>query len=593
VITIRITGFNGAPALPQEATFGEAGGTIGRADGNTLVLDDPQKTISRTHAHVFAAGGRWVIEDRGTATPVLVNNRPLGNGVQAPIGDGDVVVIGGYTLQVIGQREPAAPAPAASGRPKDDPLALFGGDGPGGANPFDDLIPRKPQAPVAPPARPSARAKSAKDDPLALFGGDGPGGANPFDDLIPRKPQAPAGPAARPPAPAKSASAIPDDFDPFGTPPAPAPDPLGASASPLPHDFDFGLGPSTKTPSVDELYDLKPTAGHDPFGPDHPLSEPLDRPRTGSSVDPLVAIGAATPPDPGARPAQRDDVPEIHGSFRPPEAKPDPAAEKSMLVSWQDDARSRIKTVVIPSPARPGKEPAQPAAPPRAAAPAAAPRPAPPAPRERPLAPSAADEALLRAFLDGAGVPDVQIPGGLTPQLMQVFGQLLRTATQGTLELLVARALTKREVQAPVTIIAARENNPLKFSPTVEVAMQHLLAPQGKGFMSPPRAMKDAYDDLRAHQFGVVAGTRGALAGVLARFDPAELEKRLTQRSVLDTLLPMNRKAALWELFIKLYADIASEAEEDFHTLFGREFLKAYQAQIAKLEGQDRSGGKD
>ena len=111
VITIRITAFNGVPTVPQQATFGEAGGTIGRADGNTLVLDDPQKTISRTHARVFAAGGRWMIEDRGSATPVLVNNRPLGNGVQAPIGDGDVVVIGGYTLQVIGERELAAACP--------------------------------------------------------------------------------------------------------------------------------------------------------------------------------------------------------------------------------------------------------------------------------------------------------------------------------------------------------------------------------------------------------------------------------------------------------------------------------------------------
>ena len=134
MITIRITAFNGVPTVPEQATFGDAGGTIGRADDNTLVLDDPQKTISRTHAHVFPAAGRWMIEDLGSATPVLVNNRPLGNGVQAPIDDGDVVVIGGYTLQVIGEREFAAQAPAASGRPKDDPLALFGRRG-GRGNP--------------------------------------------------------------------------------------------------------------------------------------------------------------------------------------------------------------------------------------------------------------------------------------------------------------------------------------------------------------------------------------------------------------------------------------------------------------------------
>jgi FHA domain-containing protein len=548
VITIRITAFNGVPTVPEQATFGDAGGTIGRADGNTLVLEDPQKTISRTHARVFSAAGRWMIEDLGSATPVLVNNRPLGNGGQAPIDHGDVVVIGGYTLQVIGEPGFAAQPPPAAGRPKDDPLALFGGGSTGGADPFADLVPSKP------PARAAAQAQS------------------------------------KPSAPAKSASAIPDDFDPFGSPPAPAPDPLGASNAPLPHDFDLGFGASGTTPSVDELFDLKPAAGSDPFGSNHPLGEPFGKAATGPSVDPLVAMGGAKARDPNARPAQRDDVPELHGSFLAPEARPDPTADKSMLVSWEDEARSKIKTVVIPSPARPGKEPAQPAPPPRAA-PAAAPRPAPSAPRERPVAPPA-DEQLLRAFLVGAGVPEVQIPGGLTPQLMQVFGELLRTATQGTLELLVARALTKREVQAPVTMISARENNPLKFSPTVEVAMQHLLAPQGKGFMSPPRAMKDAYDDLRAHQFGVVAGTRAALAGVLARFDPDALEKRLTQRSMLDTLLPMNRKSALWELFVKLYADIAREAEEDFHTLFGREFLKAYEAQIAKLERQQDKAGK-
>jgi FHA domain-containing protein len=120
--------------------------------------------------------------------------------------------------------------------------------------------------------------------------------------------------------------------------------------------------------------------------------------------------------------------------------------------------------------------------------------------------------------------------------------------------------------------------------------MHHLLAPRGMGFMSPVRAMKDAYDDLRAHQFGVVAGTRAALEGVVARFDPAELEKRLTQRSMLDTFLPANRKAGLWDLFVTLYAEIAKEAEEDFHALFGREFLKAYEAQIAKLESRDKPG---
>ena len=51
--------------------------------------------------------------------------------------------------------------------------------------------------------------------------------------------------------------------------------------------------------------------------------------------------------------------------------------------------------------------------------------------------------------------------------------------------------------------------------------MKHLLAPPTRGFMAAAPAMRDAYDDLRAHQFGFLAGMRAALEGVLERFDPA------------------------------------------------------------------------
>lgn len=102
--------------------------------------------------------------------------------------------------------------------------------------------------------------------------------------------------------------------------------------------------------------------------------------------------------------------------------------------------------------------------------------------------------------------------------------------------------------------------------------------------MSPVAAMKDACDDLRAHQFGFMAGMRAALEGVLRRFDPAELEQRLTDKSLVDSMLPMNRKAKLWSLFTELYAAITREAQDDFHALFGKEFLRAYESQLDKLQ---------
>src|SRR5262249_55445411 len=150
-----------------------------------------------------------------------------------------------------------------------------------------------------------------------------------------------------------------------------------------------------------------------------------------------------------APPAQRDDAPEIRGSIRLPEAKPDAAAVQAreqapaepgtsnMIVSWEGvGSPGKGKTVVSPSrAAQPHAEPA-----PRALdpfgnewtdPPPAAPRGAAPPPGERtaPLRSGPSDQELLRAFLAGAGVPELQLPT-LSPKLMEIFGQLLREATK-------------------------------------------------------------------------------------------------------------------------------------------------------------------
>jgi FHA domain-containing protein len=172
----------------------------------------------------------------------------------------------------------------------------------------------------------------------------------------------------------------------------------------------------------------------------------------------------------------------------------------------------------------------------------------------------------------------------LDPAFMRLVGELLREATQGTVDLLVARAEIKREVRAQATVIMAKENNPLKFSPSGEAALGHLLGPPVRGFMAPAKAMRDAFDDLRAHQLAFLSGMRAAMEGLLSRFDPAALEGRLTQKSVLQSLLPGARKAQLWAVFQQEYAQIAREAGDDFQDLFGREFLRAYEAQIDALK---------
>jgi type VI secretion system FHA domain protein len=202
-----------------------------------------------------------------------------------------------------------------------------------------------------------------------------------------------------------------------------------------------------------------------------------------------------------------------------------------------------------------------------------------------PAAPEAAGQearALLAAFAAGAGLPHLTF-GAQDPQAaMRALGALFAAFTAGTRDVLVSRAEIKHELRVEQTMIRSRDNNALKFSVSSQEALAALLQPNRPGYKPPLAAIEEAFNDIRSHEMAVMAGLQTALIALLRRFDPAVLESRL-QRGVLDAVLPSARKARFWELFCATYKDIASEAQDDFQSIFGREFARAYDAQIRKL----------
>lgn len=167
---------------------------------------------------------------------------------------------------------------------------------------------------------------------------------------------------------------------------------------------------------------------------------------------------------------------------------------------------------------------------------------------------------------------------------MFALGQLMHAAVAGTLQLVAVRAATKQELRADVTMIQSQANNPLKFTPDPHAALEQLINPPMRGFMAGPAAMTDVMNDLVGHSIGTMAGMRAALDGVLQRFAPDQLEAKLSSKSMFDSVLPRNRKARLWDLYLQHFAAIREEAHEDFHTLFGKAFLAAYEQQLERLE---------
>jgi type VI secretion system FHA domain protein len=206
------------------------------------------------------------------------------------------------------------------------------------------------------------------------------------------------------------------------------------------------------------------------------------------------------------------------------------------------------------------------------------------APALAPHAPAstASDSEVLAALLRGLGLPNLKLQRP-PAETAEIVGAMLREATAGTIDVLMARAATKKESRIEMTMMSVRANNPLKFFPNADGALTQMLTSGLPGYMQPVEAMAGAFDDLRAHELAVIAGMRAALSAVLERFDPARIEARLAEPTVMDKMLSSSRKAKMWDRLVELYGEIVREADDDLQRLYGEKFSEAYEQQVARL----------
>jgi type VI secretion system protein len=91
----------GARYGESSRVFSEQGGTIGRGERNTWVLDDPEKYLSSCHCSITCEGGSYYITDLSTNGTYLNHApAPLGKGVKSILKDGDSFEMGSYSMQV-------------------------------------------------------------------------------------------------------------------------------------------------------------------------------------------------------------------------------------------------------------------------------------------------------------------------------------------------------------------------------------------------------------------------------------------------------------------------------------------------------------
>ncbi|MBC8750265.1 MULTISPECIES: type VI secretion system-associated FHA domain protein TagH [Paraburkholderia] len=555
ILSLRVVRFNDETlAEPIAIAFGPAGGTIGRANDCTLVLPDQQRAISRVHARVEFRDGDYLLCDLGS-NPSVLNQRALGGTREARLADGDRLVIGPYLLEVSIGEQAAGVRGLTGGR---DPLSAAQVlSGPLPADSQGDVLQLGALDPLGQPGFGESQRISSR-----------PGFAGSESDHVSPELQAfsaPQAPRPDPGRPATPAGGIPADYDPLadalaqwetpaqggGSPAAPhpahelpgwptAPAPLGGPTGLPPGLLDAGAAGSAATP-FDDLFGTPSTqfAPSTPSAPVVPVVVPVVAPQAATA---RVAMPAAAPepaPSPAAQPALQPDPQQVQH----------PAASAGRISS-----------------------------PPAAPAPSAQTAPV----RHDAAASASPNPATLQALLEGLGLDPSRAPNLPEPEFARLIGTMLREALRGTMGVLRARSMTKREARLDTTMIVARDNNPLKFFPDVDSALAQMLTGRSAGYLPPDEALRRAFDDIEAHELAVLAGMRAALAHVLGRFDPASIEAQLKDPGALEKVLS-NRKAKLWDLFVAVQGAVAREADDDFQKLFGQAFNDAYEAQIDEL----------
>jgi type VI secretion system protein ImpI/type VI secretion system protein len=189
--------------------------------------------------------------------------------------------------------------------------------------------------------------------------------------------------------------------------------------------------------------------------------------------------------------------------------------------------------------------------------------------------PSAPTADLPDIFFRAAGIEDVDgYPDDRLPELMTLIGTVFRELVAGLMTVLRSRSELKSHFRVTMTTLKPAENNPLKFSPTVEEALSTILTNSNPGFADAVGAVREGYEDIRNHQLAITAGVQASLVSILKRFDPKHLAEKFEGSLVLQ------KKAKCWDEYKQAYQQFVDEALENF---FGDEFVRAYEEQIDKL----------
>ncbi len=199
-------------------------------------------------------------------------------------------------------------------------------------------------------------------------------------------------------------------------------------------------------------------------------------------------------------------------------------------------------------------------------------------------------EDLFDSFLDGLGVSRVELhPSVDQPVMMMTAGMVLREFVEGTIKLLGSRANLKNAFRLDQTTLLPRHNNPMKFSDNTNDLIKQLLVGSEGEYLGARDAVREAGKDILNHQNAFLDAMNSAFIEFADRFDPEELQTDF-DRTLDGNFFKFLNKSKYWDLYCDLYPIMTEKGGGRFPQMFGEEFVKAYERQVAEYQRHDREG---
>jgi type VI secretion system protein len=200
-------------------------------------------------------------------------------------------------------------------------------------------------------------------------------------------------------------------------------------------------------------------------------------------------------------------------------------------------------------------------------------------------------DAGLEAFCRGIGIDPASLPAETHAAMLTMAGQMLREVAVSLMDALQTRSDLKSRLHIGETTIQPGENNPFKFSASVDEAVKKLLDGHSSRYLGPVEAIRESFNDLKTHQTSVNAAMHAAVDSLLDRLEPTDLQERFDRGLKRGSLLGAANKIKYWDLYAEFYQVLNQRDEAGLPTVFSEEFAKAYVDHTAEPKPGGRRRG--